>query len=119
MGSLRILICDDDDGVLDVCQIILQEKGYEVKTISQPQRVFEEVARYQPDLIILDLWMPRLGGEEVACVLKKSWQTQKIPVMILSANKDIEKSALRCGAAGFLSKPFEIEDLEKMVQKCI
>jgi len=112
-----ILICDDDDGVIDVAQIVLEGKGYNIHTLTNAADIFEVINIHKPDLILLDLWMPEASGDEITKTLKKNKDTQHIAVILFSANKDTSIIAKEAGADDFLSKPFDISELEKIVAK--
>lgn len=111
----RVLLCDDDDGILDVGKILLEEKGYIVKAITQTADLLNTIDDFSPDLIMLDVWMPGQGGEELTEVLKKDIRTRHIPVILMSAQRDLDKKAGSAGADGYLSKPFDIADFENKV----
>lgn len=111
----KVMICDDDFDILEVTALILLQKGYEVDTYSDCNNIFAKVEVSKPDVILMDLWIPDLGGENVTALLKASEKTRSIPVILFSANNDIEKVALSAGAEGFIRKPFEIRLLEEMI----
>jgi DNA-binding response OmpR family regulator len=111
----RILICDDDIDILEVTKIILQQ-DYQVETMAHCNDIFKYFELYAPDLILMDLWIPDLGGEAVTRLLKNSNKTQKIPVIIFSANNDIENVAKDAGADGYLRKPFDIVTLNNTIK---
>ena len=113
----NILICDDDEGILDVATIVLHDKGYNVIALNDCKDVAEKISDYSPDLILLDLWMPGVGGEELAKRLKKDDKTKNIPIVVVSARRDTEEAAKKSGADDFLLKPFDIEQLEYVVEK--
>lgn len=113
----KVLICDDDEGILDVIKIILEEKGYDVFILSKSEKVYETVDTFKPDVILLDLWMPGISGETITKELKKTSKTKMIPIIIVSANKDTIKIAKELEADDFLCKPFNIDRLEEMVDK--
>jgi len=112
----NVMICDDDQDILEVTSLILQEKGYQVKTYTDCNHIFNKVEETKPDIILMDLWIPDLGGANVTMLLKNSEKTKNIPIVIFSANNDIEKVALDAGADGFLKKPFDINALEKVIE---
>lgn len=114
-----ILVCDDDAGIMDVASIILEEKGYEVSTATRGEEVITSVAKRIPDLILLDLWMPGITGDKITQKLKGEDATKTIPIIIFSANKDTEIIAKKAGANAFISKPFDISDLENMVENIL
>jgi DNA-binding response OmpR family regulator len=113
----KILICDDDEGILEVCKIILQENGYKVIVSDNYDQICQFAIAQRPDLILMDLWMPGIGGKETTKILKKNISTSKIPVIIISASKSALKDTIEAGADECLQKPFNITDLEKAVAK--
>jgi len=122
MNQLRgrkntVLICDDDEGIVDITKMILQEKGYQVETVLNSFDIYSKIKQHKPDLILLDLWMPNLRGEEIIESLKKDKDTNKIPVIVLSAYRHTASVSRKCGADDFITKPFDINDLEKIVKK--
>jgi CheY-like chemotaxis protein len=111
----KVLICDDDEGIIDVATIVLQEKGYSVISLTQAEAIYELVAEHNPDIILLDLWMPDLGGDEITKKLKSDSSTKHIPIILFSASKSTEETAKQLGADAFLCKPFDIDELEEMI----
>lgn len=119
MNSKRILICEDDEGITEVAQIVLETMGYEVMIQNDSTNIYTRVEEVKPDLILLDLWMPGLSGEEIAHHLKNQASTKHIPIIIMSANKDTAQIASQTGAEAFLPKPFDIVDLENIVEEVL
>lgn len=117
MGN--VLICDDDIAILEVTRTILEVAGYEVKTSVTCNNIIRLVQETDPDLILMDLWIPDAGGEEATKLIKANEITRNIPVILFSANNDIEKIAQKTQAEGYLKKPYEIEELEKIVSSNI
>ncbi|HYD35442.1 MAG TPA: response regulator [Vitreimonas sp.] len=115
----HIFICEDDEGIIEVTKTILEEKGYIVETCSSCTQIFEKLEKVKPDLLLIDLWMPQIGGAEITKKLKADPKTKKIPVIILSANKDTENVAKSVGADDFIQKPFDIDVLEEKVEKFV
>lgn len=112
----RILICDDDKDIADVTSIILSEEGFKVKTLYTCDTIFEEIERFLPDLILMDLRIPKKGGEATTRELKANDKTKNIPVLIFSANHKAVKIADDVGADGFIGKPFDIDVLVNIVK---
>ena len=106
----RIMIADDDPGIVDAIEMMLTYEGYEVKSTCNGA-TFGDVIKTNPDLLLLDIWMSGEDGREVCRKIKATKKTKTIPVIIISASKDIEKSAIESGADGFLEKPFEMNEL--------
>jgi CheY-like chemotaxis protein len=103
-----ILIYDDDLDILTVCKIILNQHNYRVETRTQSTAIISDIEQLNPDLILMDLWIPEIGGEKAVALIKNNMGTKHIPIILFSANSEIEKINKRIGADGFLKKPFEI-----------
>ncbi len=114
----KVLICDDDEGILEVMKIILEEDGIEVKLLSNGKAFIKKVKEFSPDLIFLDLWMPGIEGSEIIKLIKQDKTTNHIPVVIVSAlsKKEIEKVVTDTKADDYLSKPFDMNNLLAKVQ---
>lgn len=115
----KILICDDDAGILDIVSIVLTEAGYDVSTTLNSQEVVGMAETLQPQLIFLDLWMPNASGDVIAKFIKENPKTAHIPVILFSAAKDITSISESGSVDGFISKPFDIEELEMTAKKHI
>ena len=113
----KVLICDDDDGIVEVATIVLEDVGYDVVSITSAEKIVELASEKKPDVILMDLWMPEVSGEEATKMLRAEKNTKDIPIIIVSANKDTEQIAIRAGANDFICKPFDIDELEGMVNK--
>jgi CheY-like chemotaxis protein len=114
-----ILICEDDEGIVDVVTIVLEENGYKVESAMRGTEILNKIRKNKPNLILLDIWMPEMTGEEIARLLHANKDTKDIPIIMVSANKDLEAIAAKADADGFLPKPFDIDNLTSMVKKYI
>lgn len=111
----KILICDDEEDILQVVSIILEKQGYEVTAVNRIEDPIKLVKRHKPDLILMDLWIPEIGGEEALKILKQHIETSAIPVVLFSANNEINGIAERAHADGFIHKPFTIQHLKNYI----
>ncbi|UEG51930.1 response regulator [Mucilaginibacter daejeonensis] len=116
MIKKRILICDDDQDILDLTSLILED-DYEVATEVDSTRLIRQAEAFKPDLILLDMWMPKITGDQLVRFLKKLPNLQHIPVVIFSASSDGNQKAMEAGANGFLAKPFDIDELIRIVSE--
>ncbi len=119
MTKNHILICDDDEGIIDVMRIVLEAKGYLVKQLTQSRDIFKIINNWKPNLILVDLWMPEVSGNEIVKELKKNPSTKHIPIILVAAHRRTPEVAQDCGADGYLAKPFDISDLENIVEQYI
>lgn len=117
--SKKVFIFDDNADILELCTLILEGAGYETRTSSTSNDIINQVASYQPDVILMDNWLPDVGGIAATQELKKHPVYKEIPVIYFSANNDIKALAETAGAESYLSKPFDIEELEEMVVSLI
>ena len=115
----RVLILDDDLDILQICTIVLKKKGFDVMTLNHSNEVLEQVNSYHPDVILMDNWIPGPGGVEATRMLKTDAATHDIPVIFFSANSNVTQLAREAQADYFLQKPFDISELEAIVQMAI
>jgi two-component system alkaline phosphatase synthesis response regulator PhoP len=111
----KVFIFDDNTDILDLCTLILEDAGYEIKTSATSNDIVTQVAAYMPDIIFMDNWLPDVGGIEATQELKRHPDLKHIPVIYFSANNDVSVLAQQAGADSYLSKPFDIHMLEEMV----
>lgn len=111
MDKKKIIICDDDEGIIDVLEMILEEVGHTVISVNDSLKVQDLIQKEQPDLLILDLWMPRLSGQEVLRQLRNNSGHGKLQVIVISASRDGEQIATAAGANQFIAKPFDLENI--------
>ena len=116
MNKKKILVADDDPSILEAIKLILEDEGYEVIVTVDGGTVYKMEKEY-PDLLLLDIWMSGQDGSDICKFLKSRKTTKDIPIIMISANKDTEEIARNAGADGFITKPFEIEDLIAIVTK--
>jgi DNA-binding response OmpR family regulator len=114
----KIMVADDDPGIVDAICIMLEFEGYKVSCTVNGSTVMDMQTDY-PDLLVLDIWMSGQDGREICRQLKKDTKTHDIPVLMISASKDIRQSALDAGADDFLAKPFEMNDLLHKVDELL
>ncbi|RZK69344.1 MAG: response regulator, partial [Pedobacter sp.] len=109
MQAKKIMICDDDEGILDMLDMILSDEGYQIISESNSLNLLSAMHKEQPDLVILDLWMPMLSGDQLLAMIRRSEMYASLPVIVISASRDGEAIAKKSGASGFLAKPFDID----------
>lgn len=113
----RILAVDDHEDMLEIIRMALEDH-YDVITLSNPMDLYEILDVFEPDLLILDIMMPRITGYQLLEILKKNQGTRELPVIILSAKStpaDL-KHGYKLGAAMYLTKPFTPDRLLKNVE---
>ena len=108
MSKGKILVVDDEINITQILQFSIGAEGYEVITAQNGEEAIEKARREQPDLIILDIMMPRIDGYEACRILKANPLTKNIPVVLLTAKgRDIDKRlGQEVGAIDYIVKPF-------------
>ena len=117
----RILICDDDPAILRVLQVNLEVEGYETLLAHHGEEALKIAGAEKPDLIILDIMMPRMDGYQTCSALKNDPATKDIPVVFLSAkaqDSDIEKGK-SYEVEDYITKPFDPDTLIEVVERVL
>ena len=116
----KILVVDDEPDLLKVLLIRLKKAGYEVFGGTNGQEALDLARQHTPDLIILDVYLPIMNGDDAAKILKKDEQLKHIPILLISATtKQMAEKAQESGANDYLAKPFEPEELFKKIEGLI
>lgn len=110
----KILVAEDDPDIGDMLHLMLEEKGYAVE-IQVDGHFVQEIQEPLPDLLFLDIRLSGTDGGIICQQLKGNPATHHIPIILLSAHKEIQAVARDAGADTFLAKPFEMEDLLALV----
>ncbi|MEU8890711.1 response regulator [Streptomyces sp. NPDC048442] len=114
----RVLVVDDNKVIRQLIKVNLELEGFEVVTASDGAECLEIVHQVCPDVITLDVVMPRLDGLSTAARLRSDPRTRHLPVAIVSACTQYEvESGLAAGVDAFLSKPFEPAELVRLVRR--
>jgi DNA-binding response OmpR family regulator len=97
----------------------LKSKNYVVNGLNKCDDIVQEVKAFSPNVILMDNWIPDIGGVKATQQLKNDLELKSIPIIFFSANDRVEELASEAGADFYLQKPFEIEELEATVSKAI
>jgi two-component system cell cycle sensor histidine kinase/response regulator CckA len=113
IDSNSILVVDDESDSLALLTSILAAEGYHVRSADSGQLALASIAAWLPELVLLDIRMPGIDGFEVCRRLKGSEETRSIPLIFISAAKDVEErvAGLALGAVDYITKPFQREEL--------
>src|SRR3990172_3856298 len=113
----KILVIDDEPILRDSLRVALETSGYDVLTARTGEEGLDLSQRENPDLVLLDHWLPGMNGDEVLRRIKE--MNPDIPVIVMTAQGSIELAvnAMKMGAFDFLIKPFELDQIEALVKK--
>jgi two-component system alkaline phosphatase synthesis response regulator PhoP len=118
MYQAKILVVDDEVYILHILDFILGAENYDVVTASNGEQALQKVRDEKPDLVILDIMMPKLDGYETCRMIKKDPATKNIPVILLTAKgREVDQKLGReVGANDYMTKPFSPSKLIERVQ---
>jgi two-component system alkaline phosphatase synthesis response regulator PhoP len=121
----RILVVDDDEVTLNSLKKLLVLSNFEVETTQDPKGALTMVKYFKPDLMLLDLMMPGLGGFEICDILNKDTEIISIPIIVISAighfrdiKKVVKKRRLQ-GVIGCVAKPYKFKHLLRLINKAL
>jgi len=121
-GKKKVLIADDERQVADLITQALAEEGYDTAEVTQALRFYDTVLEHKPDLILLDLLMPYLEGEDELRLLQMNQETRHIPVIVVTAVPDARQQLTRLkplGVVEIVQKPFNLDKLIDLVHKTV
>ena len=120
MGK-KILIADDEPNIVVSLEFLMKQQGYEVKVARDGEEAFAAVAAFGPDLILLDVMMPRMSGYDLCQKVRENAAWQDIRIIMLSAKgRDVEVTkGMAVGADAYVTKPFSTKDLLARVREML
>jgi two-component system phosphate regulon response regulator PhoB/two-component system alkaline phosphatase synthesis response regulator PhoP len=118
LAGERILVVDDEPAILELVSEALKRQGFRLDTASDGDTALEKAETTLPDLILLDLMLPKLDGWEVCRRLKNQASTKRIPILMLTARRDEREviAGLEIGADDYMKKPFSLGELVARVK---
>ena len=113
-----ILICDDEPALRELIRASLDD-GYLFAEASDGVTALELAREVEPDLVVLDLMLPRLGGLEVLARLRADAHLRHVPVLVITAWNETREDVIAAGAAEFASKPFDPDVLRASIERLL
>ena len=119
MANKKILVVDDEAKMIDMVKMRLEANGYDVITAYNGQEGLDKARRESPDLIILDLMLPKIDGYKVCRMLKFDEKYKNIPIILFTARaqQEDEKLGKEVGADAYITKPFEPQVLLEKIKQ--
>ncbi|HWI15836.1 MAG TPA: response regulator [Burkholderiales bacterium] len=121
MSKPRILIADDEPNIVLSLEFLMQRAGYDVEVVDNGEDALKRAAEDPPDLMLLDVMLPRLSGFEVCQRLRALPACRSLPIIMLTAKgRDSEVSkGLALGATAYVTKPFSVQELVGQVKQIL
>ncbi len=121
MSEAKVLVVDDNEIELSVLRIVLEAAGFEMQALESVFELSIAIKRDRPDVILLDVMMPALGGDRAAAILKQHGFSRDIPVILHSSKgaSELESIATVAGAQGFVSKTGDFDRLLAEIRRVL
>ncbi|MGJ1436018.1 response regulator [Sphingobacterium siyangense] len=119
MQPKKIMICDDDRGILEMLELFLELEGYNVICELNSTHLTKQLISHKPDLLLLDLWMPIISGDQLIKIIRSTPEIKETPIIVLSASVDGPEIAGNLGANGFIAKPFDLTDITDKINSIL
>ncbi|MBN1587705.1 MAG: response regulator [Candidatus Omnitrophica bacterium] len=117
----KVLIVDDSELIVTLLRTLFEDEGYDVEVAYDGDEGLKKAGEVSPDLILLDMLLPRMRGDEVCRHLKQGEVTKIIPVIVFTTvdNRDLAEKMLRIGAVDYFVKPFDMSSLIHRVEEVL
>ncbi|MBI5074634.1 MAG: response regulator [Nitrospirae bacterium] len=117
----RILIVDDEPNIVLALELLMKREGYQVQSVDDGQKVFDALREFRPDLIVLDIMMPKMDGYEVCQRIRADASLKDIAIIMLTAKgREVEKEkGLALGADYYVTKPFSTREVMMRINEIL
>jgi len=117
----RILIVDDEPNIVLALELIMGKAGFEVQTVDDGEKAMHAIAEFRPDLVLLDIMMPKMGGYEVCQRIRSDASLKNIRIIMLTAkDRDVEKEkGMVLGVDSYMTKPFSTREVVAKVKELL
>lgn len=117
----RILIVDDEPNLVLALELLMKKQGYEIETADDGEKAVEAVERFRPDLILLDVMMPKVDGYEVCQRIRANPAHRGVTIVMLTAKgREVEREkGLALGADLYITKPFSTREVVRQVKEIL
>jgi two-component system chemotaxis response regulator CheY len=113
----RVLVVDDDEAIRDLLDDVLELEGYEARIAPDGEAALAAAADWTPDLIVLDLMMPKMDGWQFREAQRGLPHLRDVPVLVVSASQRAKDAYRELGAAAVVHKPFDLEELISTIDR--
>jgi DNA-binding response OmpR family regulator len=114
-----IWILDDDIDIAEAINFILEDEGYTTQLLKEATHILEDMHARKPSLLILDVLMSGVDGRDICAAIKADPALKSVPIIMVSAHPSAKEDIASYGADYFLAKPFEADELIRLVKKFV
>jgi twitching motility two-component system response regulator PilG len=120
-GSIKVLVIDDSKTIRQTAEVLLRKAGYQVMTAEDGYEALPKIVDFRPDIIFVDIMMPRLDGYQACALIKRNKVFKNIPVIMLSSKDGLFDRARGrlVGAEDYVTKPFSKEELLGAIKRYV
>ena len=120
MSTMNILIADDEPYITRVLKLVLQKEGYSVTCVNNGLQALEHYNKNRPDLVITDVKMPRMTGNELVEAIRETNADSETPIVVMTSTLENENRDWLCGVSNltFIGKPVSPRDLIRVIKDC-
>lgn len=117
----RVLIVDDEPNIVLALELLMKKEGYEVHTADDGEKAFHSVEEFRPDLVLLDIMMPKMDGYEVCQRIRSDASLKDVRIIMLTAKgREVEKEkGLALGVDSYITKPFSTREVVLKVKELL
>lgn len=117
----RILIVDDEPNIVFALDLLMKKEGFEVHTADDGEKAFQAVSEFRPDLVLLDIMMPKMDGYEVCQRIRSDASLKDVRIIMLTAKgREVEKEkGLALGVDSYITKPFSTREVVLKVKELL
>ena len=117
----RILIVDDEPNIVLALELLMKREGFEIRSVDDGEKAVEAAGEFRPDLILLDVMMPRMDGYEVCQRIRADVSLKNVFIVMLTAKgREVEREkGLALGADIYITKPFSTKDVVRRVKEAL
>jgi DNA-binding response OmpR family regulator len=118
--ATRVLIVDDEPNIVISLEFLMKQQGYETRTAGDGEQALEEAERFQPDIVLLDVMLPRRDGFEICQKLRAEGRPEIKIVMVTARGRETEAAkGMAMGADAYVTKPFSTRELVNLVSSLL
>jgi DNA-binding response OmpR family regulator len=117
--SRKILICDDEPNIVVALEFLMKQNGYETRVAEDGEQALREIDSFQPDLVLLDVMLPRRDGFEVCQTLRSAGNDVRIVMLTAKGRESEITKGLALGADSYVTKPFSTRELVEKISVLI
>jgi DNA-binding response OmpR family regulator len=116
-NKAKVLIVEDNSELLLGLEVLMNSRGFNVLALDDTEEIWDKIRQFSPDLLLLDVWVEPVRGDQIAHKIDTNGAKQDLPVILISADDSIKQIARQSGAEDYLEKPFDFDHLLDLINQ--